>query len=176
MDNITFDKLLLKTAFCCMASDGHIDKREIDLIRSMCQKSPLFLNFKFEDEINGLVTKLNTKGKEFITYYFELLKSFSLTEEEELMLIDFAISTIKADNVVEYSEIKFFKIIRHNLKISDDKILSVFPDIEQYLEEDIITESYLDKITKQYLDIAELPQFELIQGLDSDIAEKGNDD
>ncbi|SEB08913.1 hypothetical protein SAMN05660909_05354 [Chitinophaga terrae (ex Kim and Jung 2007)] len=29
MDIITFDKLLLKTAFCCMASDGNIDKREL---------------------------------------------------------------------------------------------------------------------------------------------------
>ena len=31
MDTITFDKLLLKTAFCCMASDGNIDKREIQV-------------------------------------------------------------------------------------------------------------------------------------------------
>ena len=47
MDTITFDKLLLKTVFCCMASDGNIDKREIALIKSMCEKSPLFKDFKF---------------------------------------------------------------------------------------------------------------------------------
>ena len=40
--------------------------------------------------------------------------------------------------------------------------LAVFPYIEQFLEEDIITESFLDKITKQYLEVAELPQFEFI--------------
>jgi uncharacterized membrane protein YebE (DUF533 family) len=38
MDTISFDKLLLKTAFCCMASDGNIDNREIALIKSMCEK------------------------------------------------------------------------------------------------------------------------------------------
>ena len=166
MDTITFDKLLLKTAFCCMASDGNIDRREIKLIKPMCEKSPLFANFNFEGEINSLVSKLNTRGKEFIIYYFDLLKHFSLTEQEELTLIDFAIQTIKADEQIEYSEIKFFKNIRHRLKVSDDKILAAFPDIEQFLEEDIITESYLEKITNQYLEAAELPQFEMISAFD----------
>lgn len=162
MEHISFDKLLLKTAFCCMASDGNIDNREIALIKSMCEKSSLFEDFNFQDEINRLVTKINTNGKEFISYYFDLLKANSLTEQEELTLIDFAIQTIKADKQIEYSEIKFFKNIRHRLKISDESILAVYPDIEQFLEDDIITESFLDKITNQYLDLAVLPTFEHI--------------
>lgn len=162
MDTITYDKLLLKTAFCCMASDGHIDNKEIAIIKSMCEKSLLFKDFNFQEEINSLVNKINTNGKEFISYYFDLLKKSTLTETEELTLIDFAIQTIKADEQIEYSEIKFFKNIRHRLKVSDDTILATFPDIEQFLEEDIITESFLDKITNQYLEAAELPIFEFI--------------
>src|SRR6187399_2095188 len=103
MDTISFDKLLLTTAFCCMASDGDLDKREIALIKSMCEKSPLFENFDFQEEINLLVTKVNTRGKEFISYYFDLLKTSALTEHEELTVIDFAIKTIKADEDVHYS-------------------------------------------------------------------------
>ncbi|MBK9045652.1 MAG: TerB family tellurite resistance protein [Bacteroidetes bacterium] len=166
MDNITFDRLLLKTAFCCMASDSKIEQRELDLINSMCAKSPYFKDFNFQEEINILLGKLNTQGKSFITYYFELLKKATLTETEELCLIDFAINTIKSDEEIDYAEIKMFKIIRHNLKITDDSILAKFPDIEQFLEEDIITESYLEKITNQYLDSTVLPQFELISGFD----------
>ena len=162
METISFDKLLLKTAFCCMASDGKIDKREIALIKTMCEKSPLFENFNFHEEINTLVSDINTKGKEFISYYFDLLDKSQLTEKEELTLINFAIQTIKADEVIEYAEIKFFKNIRHRLQISDESILAVYPDIEQFLEEDIKTESFLDKITSQYLESAILPQFELI--------------
>ena len=162
MESISFDKLLLKTAFCCMASDGNIDKREIALIKSMCEKSLLFKDFNFQEEINSLVSKIDTRGKEFTAYYFDLLGKSTLTEQEELTLIDFAIQTIKADEQIEYSEIKFFKNIRHRLKVSDDNILAVFPEIEQFLEEDIVTESFLDKITNQYLEAAELPQFELI--------------
>jgi uncharacterized tellurite resistance protein B-like protein len=162
METISFDKLLLKSAFCCMASDGHIDNREIALIKTMCENSPLFKDFNFQEEINFLVNKINTKGTEFISYYFDLLDKSALTEKEELILIDFAIQTIKADEQIEYSEIKFFKNIRHRLKISDKNILAVFPDIEQFLEEDIVTESFLNKITSQYLEAAELPQFDLI--------------
>ncbi len=162
MSIISFDKLLLKTAFCCMASDGDIDNREITLIKSMCEKSPFFKDFNFQEEIISLVSKINTRGKEFIAYYFDLLGKSTLTEQEELTLIDFAFQTIKADEQIEYSEIKFFKNIRHRLKVSDDKILAVFPGVEQFLEEDIVTESVLDKITKQYFESAELPQFDLI--------------
>ena len=162
MNTITFDKLLLKTAFCCMVADGNIDKREISLIKSTCEKSPLFANLDIQEEINQLVSKINTNGKAFIQHYFDLLKTTELTEQEELTLIDFAIQTINADERVEYSEIKFFKNIRHRLRISDEKILEKYPDLEMYLEEDIITESFLDKITSQFMETVELPQFELI--------------
>ncbi len=163
METISFDRLLLKTAFCCMASDGNIDRKEIALINKLCEKSPVFKNFDFKKEINILIGRLNDSGKEFINYYFGLLKDANLTIEEELMLIDFAISTIKADEHIKYSEIKFFKVIRHNLKVSDEQILVAFPEIESWLEEDIVNESYLERITKQYLEIVVLPQFNLIE-------------
>lgn len=162
MDNISFDKLLLKTAFCCAASNGTIEPQEITKIKELCEKSILFKDFDFQGEINLLVNKINTRGKEFISYYFDLIKNSTLTEQEELTLIDFAIQTIRADNETDYAEIKFFKNIRHRLKICDENILAVFPDIEQFLEEDIITDSFLDKITSQYLESAEFPLFELI--------------
>lgn len=162
METITFDKLLLNTAFCCMASDGNIDMKEIKLIKNMCENSPIFETFNFQEEMNSLVNQINLNGKEFISLYFDILSKASLTEKEELTLIDFAIQTIKADEQIEYSEIKFFKNIRHRLQISDENILAVYPDIEQFLEADIITESFLDKITSQYLDVAVLPKFELI--------------
>ena len=172
MDTITFDNLLLKTAFCCMAADGKIDAREITLIKSMCEKFPLFANFNFKKEINLLVGKINSGGKSFIQYYFDLLKQTQLSEQEELILIDFAIQTINADEQVEYSEIKFFKNIRHRLKVSDEKILERFPSIELYLEQDIIVEGFIDKITSQYFEMTELPQFDLISNVDNSEDEK----
>ena len=166
METISFDRLLLKTAFCCMASDGNIDKKEVALIKKMCEKSPVFIDFDFKKEINALVSRLNANGKDFINYYFSLLKDAELTLEEELTLIEFAVNTIKADELIEYSEIKFFKAIRHNLKLSDEKILAKHDDIEFWLEDDISTESNIDKVINQYLEVANLPQFELITSND----------
>lgn len=162
METITFDKLLLKTAFCCMASDGNIDKREVALIKKMCKQSLLFKDFDFGKEINILLEKINNRGSEFIQYYFDLLNNTDLSEEEELNIIDFAIKTINADDVIEYSEVKFFKAIRKCLNVSDENILAVYPDLEYYLEEDINTESELDKLVNNYLNSVELPLFEKI--------------
>jgi len=165
MDVPNLNKLLFQTAFCCMASDGDIDKREVATIKSMCEKSPLFENIDIQAELNLLVDKINVEGKKFITDYLELLKSSSLPEESELALLDFAIQTILADEQIEYSEIKFFKNIRYRLKISDEKILERFaevPDIEMFLGQDIVTDSFLDKISSLFLETVELPQFDII--------------
>lgn len=150
-----------------MAADGNLDEREITLIKSMCEKSPLFAKFNIKEEINLLVSKINSGGKAFIQYYFDLLKEAKLTEQEELTLIDFAIQTINADEQIDYTEIKLFKNIRHRLNVSDETILVRFPDIELYLEDDIITDGYLDKITYHFFEISELPQFDLISNADS---------
>ena len=94
------------------------------------------------------------------------MKDADLSDDEELALIEFAVETIKADELIEYSEIKFFKAIRHNLKLSDEKILAKHDDIEFWLEDDISTESNIDKVINQYLEVANLPQFELITSND----------
>jgi uncharacterized tellurite resistance protein B-like protein len=166
MQTIDFDRLVLKTAFCCMASDGDIDEREVSVIKSICEGLPSFENVDLDKEMNVYVSEINSDSKQFITGYFTTLEQSELTEKEELVLIDAAIKVIKADEIIEYSEIKFFKNIRYRLKISDSKIIDHFSpteeEIDQFLGEDIITESFLNKITAQYFDTVELPDFELI--------------
>jgi len=142
-----------------MASDGEIDSREVDLIKELCSKSSLFDNKNITEELNKLIERLNNGGKEFIQYYFKLLEETELTEEQELTVVDFALETIHADGVDQYSEIKFFKNIRYRLKISDEKILEKHPEIQYWLEEDIITDSFLNRITELYINTAKLPLF-----------------
>jgi hypothetical protein len=117
--------------------------------------------------MNRLVTKLNNEGKDFINHYFDLLTHSNLSKEEELAIIDFALKTINADNNVEYAEIKFFKAIRSKLQVSDDDILERHPGTEQFLEEDLVVESFSTRLSK-YFDSVELPQFQLPDSIDSD--------
>ena len=60
-------------------------------------------------------------------------------------------------------------IIRSKLKIENDPILEIHPDFEDYLEQDIISESYLDRLQDDFFDTQTLPEFELISAIDDDI-------
>ena len=146
-----------------MASDGHLDSREITLIKSICEISNFSASLNLNEEINMLVAGINANGKLFIQQYLQLLKESELSDEEQLSLIGLAVQTIHADEQVQYSEIKFFKNIRHRLKISDSAILERFPDIESFLQEDIRNDGLIDRITRSYFDTMELPKFEDIQ-------------
>lgn len=108
----------------------------------------------------------NVNAKQFVQDYFDILSKSELSENEEFALILFALKTIYADELVEYSEVKFFKNIRHRLNVSDERIIEKFKteysEIEDFLEEDIKTDNFLENITKEFFDIFELPTFDNI--------------
>lgn len=164
----TFNQLLLKTAFSCMACDGDIDKREVILIRNMHNEKKVFGEIDFNQELDTLLLEINHDGHKFLRSYFHELTSSELSAKEELKLIEVAIETIKADDKVEYSEIKFFKVIRSKLKISNDQILELHPDFEDYLEQDIISNSYLRRLQDDFFDTNNVPKFEIIKPINID--------
>ena len=169
MEEVNFNKLLLKTAFSCMACDGDIDKREVELIKSMHNDRKSFGDIDIEKELDELLLSINHDGQKFLKGYFNELITNELSEEEELKLIEAAIDTIKADEKVEYSEIKFFKVIRSKLKIENDPILEIHPDFEEYLEQDIISDSYLARLQDDFFDTHTSKQFELTSSIDDNV-------
>lgn len=168
MEQTSFSKLLLKTAFSCIACDGDIDRKEVALIREMHDQKKIFGEVNIIEELDQLLLEINRDGYKFLKSYFNDLASIKLSEHDELKLVEVAIDTINADEKVEYSEVKFFKVIRSKLRISNEQILDAHPDFEEYLEEDIISDSYLAKLQDDFFDIQELPQFELISSLDDE--------
>jgi len=176
MEVINFDKLLLKTAFCCMACDGDIDSREVSLIKKLQKENKIFGEIDLNAELDSLLLAINKDGLQFLRSYFRELKSFKLSAANELKLIEVAIDTIKADDKVEYSEIKFFKVIRSKLEIEDELILEKHPDFEDYLEQDIISESYLSRLQEDFFDTHLTKEFKLISEIDSDILKNLKDE
>lgn len=167
MEQISFNKLLLKTAFSCMACDGDIDKRELVLIKKIHQDTKIFGEIDINQELENLLLEINRDGHKFLKSYFNELTSTELSEQDELKLIEVAIDTINADDKVEYSEVKFFKVIRSKLKIDDNTILSLHPDYEEYLEKDILSESYLARLQNDFFESTKLPEFELTSLIDN---------
>lgn len=146
MNEHEIKKLLLKTAFACMACDGTIDKREIDIVCKITHEENLFEPFELQTELNSLIDELNQNSNMFITNYFNQLSKANLSDEYQLLVLNNAITTIRADEVIDYHEIKFFKAIRKQLTISDKQILMDYPDVEEYLEQDIVYCSFEDQI------------------------------
>lgn len=169
MEQISFNELLLKTAFSCMACDGSIDKQEVELIRTLHREHRTFGDLDIEEELGSLLFAINKDGHQFLRDYFSAIGSVSLSEEEEIQIIKVAIDTIKADDKIEYSEIKFFKVIRSKLKVDNERILKMYPDFEEYLEEDIISEAYLSRLQNDFFDSHILPELTLVDKLEGNM-------
>jgi hypothetical protein len=169
MDQVGLNKLLLKTAFSCMACDGDINKRELVLIKKLHHNTKIFGEIDINQELENLLLEINRDGHKFLKGYFSELTSIELSEQDELKLIEVAVDTIQADDKVEYSEIKFFKVIRSKLKIDNEIILAKQPGFEDYLERDIISESYLARLQDDFFDTNTLPEFKLINNINNDI-------
>jgi len=170
MNNKDFNLILLKTAFSVMACDGEIDQREIDVIKAMAKQENYFGDLNIQQELNEMLSELKEKGHKFFQEYFSQLENTNLPKDDELKIIRIAINTINADEKVEYSEIKFFKVIRSILKLSNEEILDQFPEIEEFLEEDILSKSYISKLKSRYFESIDLPT---IKSLDIDFGSEG---
>lgn len=162
--NKKFDELLLKTAFCCMASDGEIAQEEIDTIQKLCHREEMLKKMDFQNEIKRFVEEINKQGMQFIKNYLDELEKTSLTELENINLLNIVFEVIFADGKVEYSEVKFFRNIRIRLSISDEAIEKNFantPDLDIFLAKDIVDHLSVEKVTQQYFSSIEIPQFNL---------------
>lgn len=156
-----FNKILLKTAFSFMTCDGHIAPNEVALIRKMAEEDKAFGEIDIDTELDFLIEVINTMGMGFLKDYFKVLKNAPLKQEQELKLIDMAVKTLFADGKVDYNEVKFFRIFRSMLSVTDQQIIDQNPHLsDQFLESDIFSHDYLGQLFDDYFEQVEIPTFE----------------
>ncbi|MFI3296650.1 MAG: TerB family tellurite resistance protein [bacterium] len=136
-------ELFIRVSLACVACDGSIEKSEIDCINQ------LFANvFKGETNItnlfNDFIETFESDSSLFFQTLFKDIENANLNEDEEIELISIAIKAIEADNIIDYNEIKLLKRIRKYLKVSDEAILAKMPDKEDYIAQDIESNSDFD--------------------------------
>jgi len=133
-----FERLLLLTAFTCIACDGEIAKDEVSLLKEMASENKVFGDIDVDKVLETLIKQLEEQGIALLEEYFEMLSSAELSEDEQVKVLQVASDAINADNVIEYSEIKYFKSIRRCLSVADDVILEKVTGIEDFwLEQDV---------------------------------------
>lgn len=166
MEQKELSDLLLLTAFSVMACDGDIDPKEVGLIMELEKKESLFKILDLEKRLNELVAEINRDGHGFLRKYFGKLSSADLSYDQEKKLVDVAIKMIEADEIVQYIELRFFKIIHSYLNITGEQIVEEFSqvnDIQDYVLQDIISEKYIERLTSSYFDNQAIPEFSAIK-------------
>lgn len=134
----------MKTLFCCSACDGEIAPEEVSLVKQISENDRAFDGMDVEGVLNQYVEQINNKGRAFLQEYLRAVGDTNLSDSETLKLIELAVKMIEADQQVLYSEVKFFKKIRSNLRISDSEILKALPEAEYYLLPDVMVDSKED--------------------------------
>jgi len=153
--------LQIKTAFACMVSDGHIGKTEIETIESLFSNIEAFKEVNIKTRMIELTNEINEQGKLFLKSLLREIEAAGLDEQQELSIIEITGRLILADEHIHYQEIKFFKLVRSALNVSNGTILASLPHMEQYLEQDIITGSSTNKLLTDYFDVLTIPKFEI---------------
>lgn len=136
---MNISEIYLLTAFACSACDGDIAPEEVTLVKNWSEKSNIFGNLDVETKLNDYVKAINNNGNRFLREYLQNLKNAEFSKEEQIEIVRIAIEMIEADGQILYSEVKFFKKIRPCLSITDEEILDVMPDKEDFLLPDIKT-------------------------------------
>src|SRR6056297_83930 len=95
--DIVFKKLLFKSAFCCMACDGHIDQKEIEEIKKMDTNTTYFGDIDLSSELEELISDLSKNGKKVVNDLFEELRKIELNPVQELLILEVVLRIIYAD-------------------------------------------------------------------------------
>jgi len=156
-----FNKILLKTAFSFMTCDGHIDEHEVALIKKMAEEETLFGEINIAEELDAFIKGINVMGISYLKDYISILRNTKFTPSQELSLVKMAVTTLYADQKVDYNEIRFFRIFRSMLGISDTLIKKQCPELtEEFFESDIFSHSFLSQLFDDYFDKIQMPIFE----------------
>ena len=162
MANPNYPYLLLRTAFSFMTCDGHIDKTEVLKIRDMDKANKLFGDIDITNELETMLEKINLKGMDFLKEYFRRVHKANLTAEQELDLIQVAVDIIYADEEVKEEEVKFLRVLRTMLKVSDERIISRFPQLaKDFMWDDNFTDEYVKILYSNYFKNQSLPVFDV---------------
>lgn len=162
MAHPNYPYLLLRTAFSFMTCDGHIDKSEVLRIRNMDKDRKLFGDIDIAQELENMLEKINLKGMDFLKDYFRRVDRAELSADEELDLIQVAVDIIYADEEVKDPEVKFLRVLRTMLKVSDEKIMTRYPQLaKDFMWDDEFTEEYVKILYSNYFKNESLPVFSI---------------
>lgn len=166
MDAIKFKKLLSKTAFCCIACDGHIDDREVAEMKYLDKNTSYFRDTDLSKELDALIEDLKTKGKHIVFELFEEIKNSDISFVQELLLLEITFRLINSDEKVDDNEVKFLRLLRSYLKVYDEIIIERFGQVKLLFDKKYYSTFKTSDHTKEFFENLTFPELQDITKID----------
>lgn len=166
MEALEFKKLLFKTAFCCIACDGHIDEKEIEEMKFIDKKTAYFEDVDLSKELDELVQNVKTKGKQIVDDLFNDLVKVELDIVQELLLLEVTLRLIYSDEKIEENEIRFLKYLRSKLKVYDEIIMDRFGTVDLLFDKQYSNFFHTNDQQKELVKEYSVPEFKDLESID----------
>ncbi len=145
MEDKRFQQFLLETAICSMACDGDIDDREVAELQKLSKHTQYFKDINIAEHLKILLQEIQSESRAYLRRYFKYIETNSLSNIQELLVLEIILRIIYADERLDDNEIRFLKLVRSKLKVHDEIIHHRFGDTPIYTA-NRITACSADKI------------------------------
>jgi uncharacterized tellurite resistance protein B-like protein len=122
MERKEFVETLLEVAFASMVCDGDIAPEEEKHLRDI-EKSDFYLKeFDMSNKLNKLNSDWELHGLNLCERILNSTYKLDLSEDQKIIIMDFAIGIVRSDGYMQKSEIQFVNTLMQNIKISADLV------------------------------------------------------
>ena len=166
MDAIEFKKLLFKTAFCCIACDGHIDDREVAEMNYLDKNTSYFSDTDLSKELDDLIEDLKTRGKHIVFELFEQIKNSDISFVQELLLLEITFRLIHSDDKIDDNEVRFLKLLRSYLKVYDELIIERFGQVNLLFDKKYFCTYKTSDHNNEFVEELTFPELSEIKNID----------
>lgn len=144
-----------------MTCDGDISADELALIKKMVADGVIECD-DVEARLEELLAAFNSRRNDFMKDYFAAVEAANPDKEAALKLLRIGVKTVLADEVVEYSEVKFFRAVRSHIhSVTDAEVLADNPEADDFWLEADVKSAGADYLENDYLSAINLPEFDL---------------
>ncbi len=120
MEQKEFIETLLEIAFAAMVCDGDIAPEEQQYLRDI-EKGDFYLKeFDMSKKLDKLNSDWELHGLNLCERILNSTYKLDLSEDQKIVIMDFAIGIVRSDSVMQQSEIEFVNTLMRNIKISVD--------------------------------------------------------
>ena len=120
MQRKEFIEILLEIAFASMVCDGDIAAEEKAFLREI-EKSDFYLKeFDLSKKLEALNQDWELYGLILCEKILNKTYKLALTEDQKVIVLDFAIGIVRSDGTMQQAEIEFINSLMSNIKIPMD--------------------------------------------------------